>query len=60
MVMGVLRSRAGAASACCSLLLTFAHAIAAETVNAEEPDRSMELHFLGNISVTCNDGSPAG
>lgn len=58
--MGVLRIRAGATSACCSLLLTFAHAIAAGKLNAEEPDRNMELHFLGNMSVTCNDGSPAG
>lgn len=26
----------------------------------EKLDQNMTLHFLRNVSVTCNDGSPAG
>lgn len=55
--MGELKSSAGVLSASCCLLLLFIHGIAAETPKL---DQNMELHFLRNVSVTCNDGSPAG
>lgn len=28
--------------------------------SAQKLDQDMKLHFLKNVSVTCNDGSPAG
>lgn len=28
--------------------------------SAQKLDQDMKLHFLRNVSVTCNDGSPAG
>lgn len=28
--------------------------------SSQKLDQDMKLHFLNNVSVTCNDGSPAG
>lgn len=60
MAVGVMKSSAGLLSASCWLLLPFLQLMAAKTLDAKKLDQSMKLHFLRNVSVTCNDGSPAG
>lgn len=59
--MAVVKSPAGVLSAgCCLLLLLLLLLMHMSAAEAPEPDQNMELRFLRNVSVTCNDGSPAG
>lgn len=63
----VIKGLAGLVVMCSFLLLLFIHSVvevdlvqSLHPFSSQQLDQDMRLHFLKNVSVTCNDGSPAG